>query len=101
MQLRHQVKRHQKELVDFKNMILSRQKGNTTAGRQDIIKRKSLITANKTDHQQNERLKKHKETKQLVRTNIVNFEQDIYARFSLRQFAKFAVNVIIQTSVPN
>jgi hypothetical protein len=34
--------------------------------RQDIIKRKSLTTTNETDDQRNQRLKTHRETKQLA-----------------------------------
>jgi hypothetical protein len=64
--------------------------------RQDMIKRESLTTtANETDDQRNKRLKTHRETQQLVRTNVENFDRDLRMTFLLRQFAKFAQNVVI------
>jgi hypothetical protein len=43
-----EVKRQYEELVDLKNLTLSRQKGQIQV-RQDIIKRKNLTTTKETD----------------------------------------------------
>jgi hypothetical protein len=69
------MKRYQRELVDLQNMFLSSQKANYL--QQDIIEQKSLTTTNEVDNQRNERLKTHKETQQLVRTNVESFDRDI------------------------
>jgi hypothetical protein len=74
LRLNYELKCHQKEL---ENIILSRQKAFTTA-KYNKTEKLGLTIANKTDNQRNERLKTHRETQQLVRVNVKNFERDIY-----------------------